>query len=106
VKVPSGQEPGEYRPRRSRNDIGRIRIQVHACLQAHIWCLSDRNHSANHSTEFALGAEYSLSRRTLAYAQVGYVTNRGTMNQTIIYGAPVAPGVNTTAAMIGIRHGF
>ncbi|HEY1214310.1 MAG TPA: hypothetical protein VGE93_11815, partial [Bryobacteraceae bacterium] len=63
-------------------------------------------HSANHSTEVALGAEYSLSRRSLAYAQVGYVANRGTMNQTIIYGAPVAPGVNTTAAMIGIRHGF
>jgi predicted porin len=68
--------------------------------------LKDRNNSANQSSEFSLGAEYSLSVRTRAYAQVGYVNNKGTMNQTIIYGAPVAPGVSTTAAMIGIRHNF
>ena len=68
--------------------------------------LKDRNNSANHSSEFAVGAEYNLSPRTRAYAQVGYVNNKGTMNQTIIYGAPVAPGVSTTAAMVGIRHSF
>jgi predicted porin len=68
--------------------------------------LKDRNHSANHSSEFAVGAEYNLSKATKAYAQVGYVNNKGTMNQTIVYGAPVAPGVSTTAAMIGIRHAF
>ncbi|MGF6771823.1 putative porin [Paraburkholderia sp. GAS199] len=68
--------------------------------------LRDRNHSANHSSEFAVGAEYNLSLRTKAYAQIGYVDNKGTMNQTIIYGAPVAPGVSTTAAMVGIRHSF
>ncbi|MFL9868138.1 porin [Paraburkholderia fungorum] len=68
--------------------------------------LKDRNNSANHSSEFAIGAEYNLSARTKAYAQVGYVNNKGTMNQTIIYGAPVAPGMSTTAAMVGIRHSF
>nr|WP_087738509.1 porin [Paraburkholderia piptadeniae] len=68
--------------------------------------LKDNNHSANHSGEFALGAEYSVSKRTTAYAQVGYVENKGTMNQTIVYGQPVAPGVSTTAAMVGIRHSF
>lgn len=68
--------------------------------------LKDRNNSANHSSEFAVGAEYSLSKSTLVYAQVGYVNNRGSMNQTIVYGQPVAPGVSTTAAMIGIRHRF
>lgn len=68
--------------------------------------LKDRNNSANRSSEFSVGAEYNLSQRTKAYAQVGYVNNRGIMNQTIIYGAPVAPGVSTTAAMIGIRHTF
>jgi predicted porin len=68
--------------------------------------LKDRNNSANHSDEFAVGAEYSLSKSTLAYAQVGYVNNTGTMNQTIVYGQPVAPGVKTTAAMIGVRHSF
>lgn len=55
---------------------------------------------------YALGAEYGLSKRTLVYAQVGYVANHGTMNQTITYGEPVAPGVSTTAAMLGIRHTF
>jgi hypothetical protein len=28
------------------------------------------------------------------------------MNLTITYGQPVAPGVSTTAAMIGLRHSF
>lgn len=68
--------------------------------------LKDRNHSSNQSDEFALGAEYSLSKATLTYAQVGYVNNRGNMSQTITYGAPVPEGRSTTAAMIGIRHGF
>jgi predicted porin len=68
--------------------------------------VKDRNNSANHSSELALGAEYNLSVRTRAYAQVGYVANKGTMNQTLIYGSPVAPGRSTTAAMIGIRHSF
>jgi len=68
--------------------------------------LKDKNNSANHSSEVAVGAEYNLSKTTLTYAQVGYVNNRGTMNQTIIYGSPVAPGQSTTAAMVGIRHSF
>ncbi|MBP0595472.1 porin [Paraburkholderia sp. LEh10] len=68
--------------------------------------LHDRNVGANHSAEYALGAEYSVSKRTLAYAQVGYVDNHGNMSQTIVYGAPVPEGRSTTAAMIGIRHSF
>jgi hypothetical protein len=42
----------------------------------------------------------------MAYAQVGHVNNNGTMNQTIVYGQPVAPGLATTAVMIGLRHAF
>ncbi|TDN57796.1 porin [Paraburkholderia sp. BL10I2N1] len=68
--------------------------------------LKDRNNSSNHSSEVAVGTEYNISKRTLAYAQVGYVDNKGTMNQTIVYGQPVAPGRSTTAAMVGIRHSF
>jgi predicted porin len=68
--------------------------------------LRDRNDGANHSSEYVLSADYSLSKRTTVYAQAGYVANRGTMNQTITYGAPVAPGVSTTAAMVGLRHSF
>ncbi|MEX3985270.1 porin [Paraburkholderia sp. EG287A] len=68
--------------------------------------LHDRNVGANHSAEYALGAEYGLSRHTLTYAQVGYVDNHGNMSQTITYGAPVPQGRSTTAAMIGIRNSF
>ncbi|MBN3858666.1 porin [Paraburkholderia sp. Ac-20340] len=68
--------------------------------------LRDRNDSANHSAEYAIGAEYNLSKRTLLYAQAGYVANRGNMNQAITYGEPVAPGISTTAAMLGVRHTF
>ena len=71
-----------------------------------IYYLEDENHSSNRSTAYVLGANYSLSKRTTVYAQAGYVNNRGTMNQAIAYGQPVAPGVNTTAAMIGIRERF
>ncbi|KWF82380.1 porin [Burkholderia diffusa] len=68
--------------------------------------LRDRNHSVNQSDLWSLGAEYNLSKATLAYAQVGYVSNRGNMSQTITYGVPVPEGRSTMAAMIGIRHNF
>jgi hypothetical protein len=42
----------------------------------------------------------------LARVHAAYVDNTGTMNQTIIYGVPVAPVVSTTAAMVGIRDTF
>lgn len=71
-----------------------------------IYYLKDRNNSANKSTEIAAGAEYSLSKRTMVYGEVGHVNNKGTMTQTIAYGQPVAPGMATTAAMVGVRHNF
>jgi predicted porin len=54
--------------------------------------------------QVAVGAEYNLPQRTRVYAQVGYVGNDGTMNQTVIRGTPVAPGKSTTAATVAIRH--
>ncbi|MFP3569703.1 porin [Paraburkholderia sp. SIMBA_030] len=71
-----------------------------------VYYLKDKNHSSNKSTEIAIGAEYNVSKRTLAYAQVGHVNNQGGMNQTIVYGQPVAPGISTTAVMVGLRHNF
>ena len=68
--------------------------------------LQDRNNTANHSGEYSIGANYFLSRQTTTYLQVAYVGNKGTMNQWIAYGEPVAPGVSTTAVMVGIRHSF
>ncbi|NPT44674.1 porin [Paraburkholderia sp. 1N] len=71
-----------------------------------LYYLKDKNNSANKSTEIAAGAEYSLSKATLVYAQVGYVKNKGDATTTISYGAPAAPGMGTTAVNIGVRHSF
>ncbi|SOE88419.1 Outer membrane protein (porin) [Caballeronia arationis] len=68
--------------------------------------MKDMNDSANHSALYVIGADYSLSKQTQLYGQVGEVINRGRMNQMIAYGQIVAPGVSTTAAMVGIRHSF
>jgi len=53
-----------------------------------------------------MGADYNLSKATLLYGEFGYVSNRGAINQELVYGSPVAPGRTTTAAMVGIRHTF
>lgn len=71
-----------------------------------VYYIKDKNHSSNQSTSFSLGADYSLSKTTLLYTNVGYVDNRGAMNQALVYGQPVAPGVGTTAWMVGMRHRF
>jgi predicted porin len=71
-----------------------------------LYYMKDRNNSTNKSTEVAAGAEYSLSKATLVFGQVGYVNNRGNATTTISYGAPVAPGMGTTAVNIGLRHYF
>ncbi|RKE39431.1 putative porin [Paraburkholderia sp. BL23I1N1] len=71
-----------------------------------VYYLKDKNSSANKSLEVAGGGEYSLSKTTLVYAQVGWVNNHGDMTQTIAYGQPAAPGMGTTAVMLGMRHAF
>jgi predicted porin len=71
-----------------------------------VYYLKDKNDSANKSTEFAVGAAYSLSKATLLYAEVGHVNNEGNMTTPIAFGQPVAPGMATTAVMLGLRHAF
>lgn len=75
-------------------------------MSSAVYFLKDRNNSANESVAYSLSADYSLSKATMVYANVGYVNNRGTMNQSLVYGQPVAPGTGTTAAMVGLRHRF
>ncbi|TDY23103.1 putative porin [Paraburkholderia sp. BL6665CI2N2] len=71
-----------------------------------LYYIKDKNTSANKSLQIAAGAEYNLSKASVLYAQVGWVNNHGDMTQTITYGQPAAPGMGTTAAMIGMRHNF
>lgn len=68
--------------------------------------IKDKNNGANKSDLWAAGMDYSLSKRTTAYLQVGHVQNKGTMNQALVYGTPVAAGVTTTGYMLGLRHSF
>jgi len=71
-----------------------------------LYYLKDQKHNQNQSTLYVIGVNYSLSKTTLTYADIGYVSNRGAMNQELQYGAPLAPGRNTTAATVGLRHTF
>jgi hypothetical protein len=45
-------------------------------------------------------------RTDIEYADAGYVDNRDAMNLALEYGQPVAPGVGTSAFMVGMRHRF
>ncbi|WP_321793655.1 porin [Burkholderia pyrrocinia] len=71
-----------------------------------IYYLKDQKHNQNQSTLYLIGLNYSLSKATLTYADIGYVSNRGAINQQLQYGSPVAPGRNMTAATISLRHLF
>ncbi|PNA07013.1 porin, partial [Pseudomonas sp. GW456-11-11-14-LB1] len=63
-------------------------------LNTGVWYTTDRNDSHNHSLLAAIGADYSLSKRTGLYAQVGVVNNHGAMNTGLgitggaLYGLP------------------
>nr|WP_245643934.1 porin [Paraburkholderia oxyphila] len=76
-------------------------------LNGGVWVTSDRNHTANHSVMGALGADYSLSKRTMLYAQAGAVNNHGAMNTGIsINGALYGTTGTTVGAVLGMRHTF
>lgn len=75
-------------------------------LTAGLYRINDKANSANSSRLWAVGLDYRLSPRTTAYVQAGQVDNKGTMNQALVYGVPVAAGQSTTAYMVGIRHSF
>ncbi|WP_322013093.1 porin [Paraburkholderia sp. J12] len=108
---------GSYSLARDPSDTSRVNYEILSAgfgyrfnpffkITSGYYYLKDRNIAENHSGLFAVGAEYNLSKRTLLYAQLGYVDNKGTMNQGIVFGTPVAPGAATTAAMIGMRQNF
>ena len=77
-------------------------------LNTGAWYTIDRNDSHNHSLLAAVGADYSLSKRTGLYAQVGVVNNHGAMNTGLgITGGALfgLPGT-TVGANVGIHHVF
>jgi predicted porin len=53
-----------------------------------------------------LGAFYSLSKRTLLFAEVALIRNAGIAKQTVYRGITVAAGENTSGYTVGVRHSF
>lgn len=53
-----------------------------------------------------LNADYALSKRTDAYALIGYVNNKGNATYGVTGTANTLPGQNQTGAMVGVRHRF
>ena len=67
------------------------------------------NNSANKAWLGALRGTYAFSKRTSAYATVGYIQNGGQLAQSVSTGAAgsnPAPGVNQMGAMIGLKQVF
>ncbi len=55
---------------------------------------------------FVLSADYSLSKRTDAYLNVGYVKNKSRSTLGLNGSGTALPGENQTGATVGLRHRF
>jgi predicted porin len=72
-----------------------------------VWYLRDPHDSSTHGLLAVLGTQYSLSKRTSLYAQVGVTNNRGrsTLGLDVDGALQGAPGT-TVGGGIGILHRF
>lgn len=61
---------------------------------------------SNSAWMFVVNADYALSKRTDAYALLGYVNNKGNASYGMSGAANTLPGQNQTGAMVGVRHRF
>ncbi|QIL79688.1 porin [Diaphorobacter sp. HDW4A] len=76
-------------------------------LLAGYYYVRDNKNDGHKATQFVMGAEYLLSRRTWLYLQGAYVTNKGdNMAMSPMYATPVAADRNVRAYMAGVRHTF
>lgn len=62
--------------------------------------------AAGKATFVSLGAFYSLSRRTVLYAQLADIRNKGVAKQAIYRGIPTLTGEDTSGYALGMRHTF
>ena len=67
---------------------------------------TDTHNSNNDPWMFVLSADYSFSKRTDAYLNLGYVRNKGTSALGLNGVGTVVAGENQTGATIGMRHRF
>jgi len=70
------------------------------------------NFNGNDASQWALGADYNLSKRTAIYATVSSLNNGGPngaslgTNYTVASTTPLARGESSTGFQVGIRHSF
>jgi len=72
-----------------------------------VWYLRDRHDSSTHGLLFALGTQYSLSKRTSLYAQFGVTNNHGRSTLGLdLDGAMQGVQGTTVGGGIGVLHRF
>ncbi len=86
---------------------GGWKIALQFSLSGGYYKITDKTNAGNSASQFALGLDYYLSKRTIAYAEAAAITNRGAnMNLSPVYATPVAANQNVHALMMGLRHTF
>ncbi|WP_321951655.1 porin [Paraburkholderia bannensis] len=76
-------------------------------INSGVWYQRDPHESGTHGLLVALGSQYSLSRRTSLYAQVGVANNRGRSTLGLdVDGALQATNGTTVGGGVGILHKF
>lgn len=65
---------------------------------------TDERASARHASQFAVGATYSLSKRTDLYVAYAHIRNRNGASFTV--GNATSDGIGNAASNLGIRHSF
>ncbi|WP_019451608.1 porin [Cupriavidus sp. BIS7] len=67
---------------------------------------ADLRNSPNDAMNYAVAMAYSLSKRTDLYLNASYMDNKGASTLGVVNGGTVAPGVNQTGVVAGVKHIF
>jgi predicted porin len=62
--------------------------------------------NGNDASQWAIGADYNLSKRTAFYVTLSGINNDRLANYVVAPGAPLTGGNNSTGGEVGIRHTF
>jgi len=62
--------------------------------------------NARGAKQWALGADYNLSKRTALYATWAQINNNSTSNFRVAQGGTLNPGTSSTGFETGVRHSF
>jgi predicted porin len=76
-------------------------------VTAAVYFGKDKNNTADKTTTFVLGDEYSLSKRTTLYGQLAYANAKSSASMlTTVVATGTTKDTNTTLLNIGVKHSF